>query len=374
MANTDNRIRNVSEEKSAYKSINLAIKDSNPGDYIHIFPGIYNENIVIEKSITIIGIGLANKIVINNTSTSPNILSGDNIKLENILFEKNTPPDQVKTACIELRNGTSYIKNCIFIGNATTALWGIKETQLVMDNCKIYEEFDTGLFLENFSSIKNTSIHSTKFAGIEITDSGNAIINNNRLNKIQESGILIQKSAQGIITKNEITGSYFAGIEIRNSGTAKIIGNKISQGKQAGINIHTGGIATIEENTIQNNRSSGLVVKDKNSQATIRNNQISKNDEAGIICDLNSYGLLEQNTISLNKFSGIQITNTAYCHISNNLISGNGGGILLNNAGNCLVTENDLRGNAGGPWFIDLKSDELLVKRNNIENTQIEKN
>ena len=290
MANTDNRIRNVSEEKSAYKSINLAIKDSNPGDYIHIFPGIYNENIVIEKSITIIGIGLANKIVINNTSTSPNILSGDNIKLENILFEKNTPPDQVKTACIELRNGTSYIKNCIFIGNATTALWGIKETQLVMDNCKIYEEFDTGLFLENFSSIKNTSIHSTKFAGIEITDSG------------------------------------------------------------------------------------GLVVKDKNSQATIRNNQISKNDEAGIICDLNSYGLLEQNTISLNKFSGIQITNTAYCHISNNLISGNGGGILLNNAGNCLVTENDLRGNAGGPWFIDLKSDELLVKRNNIENTQIEKN
>ena len=38
------------------------------------------------------------------------------------------------------------------------------------------------------------------------------------------------------------------------------------------------------------------------------------------------------------------------------------------------LTENDLRGNAGGPWFIDLKSDELLVKRNNIENTQIEKN
>lgn len=58
-------------------SINAAIAAANPGDTIMIAPGTYNENVVVNKSVSLVGAGAPGSVVIQGTFETDNGIVGD---------------------------------------------------------------------------------------------------------------------------------------------------------------------------------------------------------------------------------------------------------------------------------------------------------
>jgi parallel beta-helix repeat protein len=158
---------------SEYLTIQSAINDTVAGDVVKILPGLYEESVVLDKSIKLTGSGP------NFTTISPPSVgdsrNGITISAPNIVIENIT------------------------ITNAAFGIYMIGSTaSYVIQRCVISGCEDTGIHFEKTSSyllLQNNTIFSNAGHGIYILSSGDPRIRSNIIVKNKIFGITFNNSA-----------------------------------------------------------------------------------------------------------------------------------------------------------------------------------
>jgi parallel beta-helix repeat protein len=162
-----------------YENIHSAIEAANESDIIYIHSGTYNENIEIDKSITLIGSSKINTIISGNTNKHVMKIIANFVNISNITIQDTT--------------GSGY--DCIMIDKA------------------------------DYCNIQNNIIQNSNDAGISLFDSNKNSINDNTIKNNNEYGVTISYSDNNIILNNEIyynengidIGSYSNNNEVYNN-------------------------------------------------------------------------------------------------------------------------------------------------------------
>lgn len=214
-----------------YTSIKEALNNSNPGDTIEIYSGIYYEyNITITFPINILGI--SQEVGEGNDTGKPVIkqplLLNETYFLMHILYHNVT------------------VRNCNFQGYDTSDRSGI------------------GIYLKgsNYCRILNNDFKDVSI-GIEIWNSHFFVIENNSIKNMKYDGIWLEPSSNNnIIRNNTISGVMKNGISINIYGNEEfyncsIIQNNISHCFQNGIVAKGQGII-INENVISDCQNAGV--------------------------------------------------------------------------------------------------------------------
>ncbi len=233
-----------------FKTIQEAIDSINTrsGDTIHVFEGIYYENIIINKKVIL--------------EVSP----GQNVYLY--------PKMQDKSAITIISLGSGSVVSGFNIVGFDEA-YGISLSSVY--NCIIKNNnisgFDTNIYLSvsGNNTIQNNTI-SDGVEGISLTASNNNKLNANRLIS-NENGINLQNSNYNIINNNDLIYNYYA-IFIRLSDNIDILNNKLTN-NWVGVYL----FKTDSNNIISNNfteNGAGLSMYD--SIATLTNYNIFKNN------------------------------------------------------------------------------------------------
>lgn len=173
-----------------YEKIQDAIDDANFFDKIIVYPGIYNENMTINKSICLEGMDA----VVGGISIFANDVNISGFLINNSYF------------AVEIKGNRNSIKNCSIFSNS----YGIKidgRNNIVEDN-KIFKNIFYGIYLYFFSennTIRNNEI-SRNGCGIYVwKGNGNTFIGN--IIRDNEEGITVQGGEKNFFNMNNISGN-----------------------------------------------------------------------------------------------------------------------------------------------------------------------
>ncbi len=240
------------------ESIQEAIERAKEGDIIIIDEGVYRENLIVDKSISLIGKG---NVTIDGCGKTSLIIDADGVKVSNIKLT-NSSSEIVRI------NGRSVISHCEIYGgkygviasNATVKNVTIHECGggiYAIQNCIIEKStiYKCGLGIElhgNENLIEGCTIH-TCGVGVYIEGSSDNLILNNSIyrNNNNEGCIFLLNSKHNIIEGNNIGYGAF-GIRMVGSNESIIVSNKIFRSRY-GIKMER-----CNKNEIEGNRLHGL--------------------------------------------------------------------------------------------------------------------
>ncbi|MGD0953913.1 MAG: right-handed parallel beta-helix repeat-containing protein [Methanotrichaceae archaeon] len=186
-----------------YTKINDAINDANPGDRILIYPGIYQEGLILSQPLEITGEGALGSIVVQAAGQSVLLFKTNRGHIANLVLEQKGGGNWF---CIDIAQGSLELEGC--------------------------------------------DVTSQGSSCVAIHDNARPLLKHNRIHHSKQSGILVFDNGKGILEDNEIFENNFAGIEIRNFGNPILRHNIIRNGKQNGILVYDNGRGTFEDNDI----------------------------------------------------------------------------------------------------------------------------
>jgi parallel beta-helix repeat protein len=186
-------------------SIQQAIDISSTSDVILIKNGTYKENLVIDKTITLIG---ENKtLTIIDGRNSGNVIK---INAEYVIIEQLTIQNSGKifpNSGINLTGSNSNIKNNV-IKNNYYGMTLYETHNNIIQNNEIKNDYNCGIYIckSSFNYLQNNTITNHTYNGFGIYDSSNHnIIKNNLLTYNGYCGINLRKSTNNTIIENTIT-------------------------------------------------------------------------------------------------------------------------------------------------------------------------
>ncbi|UCG70318.1 MAG: right-handed parallel beta-helix repeat-containing protein, partial [Thermoplasmata archaeon] len=320
-------IREVGQGKT-YSTIQEGVDAAQPGDTVFVYSGVYNETIIIDKTINLTGED-KNLVTLDGQGGYAFQIDADFINISGMTIINST-----RGVSSSFRSNI-MINDSIFVNNSM----GIY--LLYSNNCYVF----------------NNEIVNSSQRGIECIGAGNITINWNHLNNSYMGIRFALDCYQNIISNNRIQNSTLYGIYIaQNIYNFSVDNNTCSNGETgivmdgdtfdscvinntcinmsyAGIQMGSGGNNTVKSNVVfENSRNLYLV---SNNNNTIINNTI-KNGTWGVFLWKSNYNFFLNNEVFNHTDEGFRLTNSSRNILLNNTI--------YNNSRN-IQTRSDSKGN-----------------------------
>jgi len=322
-----------------------AIDNTSDGDTIYVYGGTYYENVVIDKSVDLVGEHRETTIIDGRNDTNVIVILTNNVTMSGFTVQNSSTgfwtcwaikAQRDKTSISSLKN--IHISNCDILNNNGGILF-TNTSDSIINDCTIKNNNHYSVKIKSFSD--NVTIY-------------NCTIKNNG-----------KEVGGGWITAGSICidGEYFlcSHITISQCNISDIIG--------PGIDISQANYVDIYHTTIYANTWDGILIIAPAANISIYNNSIYKNSKSGIsilsqfVSHLCSNITIQNNRISTNGNgrtfnAGIYLQDCIDCiTIHNNTISLNNhsGVYLLRSSGN-FITENTFTDNVVRAAFFEQKS------------------
>lgn len=274
-----------------YTKIQEAIDAASNGDTIYIFGGLYQEKILINKQLKIVGSIDEIETIIDYKYDYRYVIE---ITADEVTLEYVTVSDSDYTT-------TSPIGALIFL----------KSDNNRINNNKIKNSTSYGIYVHPNSAdnlISSNEINNTKI-GVYISSSINNDVVKNEISNCSEYGILTEYSTgTNRLYGNNIT-SGDAGIYVQNSNNINITNNTIEKSEFYSIYLANSINSIINMNKIKDSISDGIYLK--SSDCIVRNNTIENNVRGILVYGNNNF--IINNTLKKQSASGI------YAQIGTNL-------------------------------------------------------
>ena len=304
-----------------FATIKEAITWVEPGTRILVQPGLYEEGLVIDKPLEIIGNGEPGEIVIQ--------VAGMNV------MQFQTTMGRVVNMTLRQMGGGKWF--CV----------DIAQGRLELEDCHIT---------------------SQSLACVAIHGGADPRLRRNRIHDSKDVGVYVYENAQGTLEDNDIFGNAFSGLEIKEGADPKVRHNRIHDGKGGGVYVYEGGKGTLEDNDIFGNELSEVAIKSSGHPILLRNRIHHSKQGSGVYVSEGGLGMLRGNNIFNNAYSGVSSRRNSNPTVRKNRINNNGHyGVNVSNNGGGTFEDNKLIENGKGAWLIDEDSKANVIRTNNKE-------
>jgi parallel beta-helix repeat protein len=216
-----------------YPTIQEAVNAASESDTIFVKNGTYHENVVVNKTVSLIGEGKDNTILNGTTSEPIMIVEANHVKIRGFTFD-------------------GWAFRDIFI-NATTGVT-VAENKIVFNG-----------------------------EGIDVENSVNTTVEDNIINGfgLDNIGIMLAYSTACSIVDNIITNAVYYGIRLWFA-SSNLIHQNLIRDNDYGIFFHEANLNTISENTISEIGGPGIYFESSSSNEILHNNFVNTYDQAMI--------------------------------------------------------------------------------------------
>ena len=310
-----------------YSTIQSAVDAASTNDVIHVKSGTYNENLAIDKQITLIGENRGNTIITTNTEQPTITITATNVTVTGFTI-KGTNTGIYITA-----------ENCTLTNN-------------IIEGCGkgIHAQKDTNQFF-HYINIKNNTITNNTEDGILFDGEGTPFMFNVTGNTLTSNnfGIRTVDSYRCLIQNNTIYGNT---IGIDAAGTRlDIMNNTLNENTETAIKVHnppteSSDLVKIFYNNIQNSKQ-GVAILQSGRKYIMQNNINNCTTALSFTQSSFNQNSVDRNNITDNT-TGISIiqSNTDIYRISeNNFIDNNQHFVIIDANSTIIDWDNQEKGN-----------------------------
>jgi len=346
-----------------FTTIQAAVSAADPGDTIIVRDGVYNENVGVNKHLTIKSQnGSASTIVKGAPGSRVFVITADHVNISGFTVKSSTISGM--KSGIDINANYCNISNNIVLNSYQ---WGIyvgysKNNNTIMNN-KVSNWLGIGIFLYLHSEnnvITNNHVLNTD-EGLYLWDSNNNKITNNYILNTDKGIYLRGGSSNNKITDNTVSDSgYGILLGYSNSNNNVITNNNVSN------NVHGILLSFSSGNTLKNNTMSGNKYNFGVFNYFIQNIDTSNKvdgkpiyylvneKDKQIPSDAGYVGIVNSNNITIkdltlkNNRQGVLLAYTSNSTIENVNASNNDIGIYLCGSSSNLITNNNISNNRYG--------------------------
>lgn len=269
---------------SDFRSVQQAIDAAALGDTIVLKPGVYRETLVLNKSLTLIGDGSRDDIVIESSYGNCLCSTAKDASLKGFSFRSNSETAVVVT------DGEILIEDCNMQANRHCLFVEGNTATVRIQGCRIHDSVKgcgIRIVQHGTATIERCEVYQNAQSGIQVSEQGHARILRSRLFENQLSGVTVETGGEGDVT---IEHCHIYG-SCNSSGVLVVAMSKV----------------TIEDSRIYRNKRANLLIAESSS-ATIQRCQIREShDGEGVRVASESIATVLDCEISLNKLAGISV-------------------------------------------------------------------
>ncbi|WP_455393240.1 NosD domain-containing protein [[Eubacterium] cellulosolvens] len=194
------------------------IADANPGDIVYVYSGVYNETVVVNKTINLTGESNTGTIIDAEGGSLPLWIDSTNVNVTNLSIFNSSG------YCLNVTGSNVYMSNCRIFNNSGYGIMVRNSPEFNIIDCTIFNTSNTGLNIINSvnSAITNVSIMTTGISGrgMYVGNSNNSIIQDCRFNTTGSNAFGIHQYGNFVkIINTTINSSLTTDIYIVNMGT-----------------------------------------------------------------------------------------------------------------------------------------------------------
>ncbi|WP_048080198.1 right-handed parallel beta-helix repeat-containing protein [Methanobacterium arcticum] len=380
-----NTVVDINTNKT-YSSIQSAINAASPYDTIQVGSGIYTENIVINKTVTLVSVSGGNAIIQPLNQLNPILtLNCNNITVQgfNIMGATNSSGVYL--------NG---VLNCNVVGNSLNGnyygvyIYGSSSNNIISGNTITNSTYSGINLNSNNNTIQNNSL-TGNLRGMLLVGSNYNTIQNNTINT-GFYGIGLNNADSNIFQNNIMTNSTSYGLNIQNGSNNNIIqNNMITSNGGSGIYAMSNLNNIVQNNMITSNGGSGIYIDtDCSNNITILYNGGSTNtggtnfgnwgaimepysndsvDEATLLELISNQlvnNIIQNNIVTNNSMFGIYFNSTSNNLVQKNNVTNNSGSGIYFGSGDNAIQNNIVTSNGGSGIYLDNFSSYNLVQNN----------
>jgi nitrous oxidase accessory protein NosD len=296
-----------------YQNIQDAIEEAGQGDNIFVFSGVYQENIIIEKSLDLNGENTSQTIIDGMNSSTIIDIKSDNVVIQNFTI-KNSNGNQGSSG-ITIKAKNTKIQTC-YIYRTKTAVLIENASDFIIDQCRIYINGEGILTINSTNgTIKQSYITQNGF-GININNSTNILTTYSYIHT-NGIGAFIKKSNKLYFNKCAISENCDnqGAIFIYASSKINITDSNFIQ-NGVGLKIETSKDISIHQTSLQRNTHFTIMARKNCSNLSISSCDISNNYRYGLHLK-DSIVIVRNSNFYHNRLYGIHLTNTT-CYAQQN--------------------------------------------------------
>ena len=291
-----------------YSSIQEAINDSNDGDTVYVYNGIYNETIVITKSIYLIAENKETTIIDGQQKDNTILIDAEKVTVDNFTITGGWGEGVMNSfiAGISVTRSNNIIKNNIFYNNRL-GLLGLRVTNLTIYNNTFTN--DGLLFYSYIVGKEERHPLKKEYFYHDIRDNlvnGKPIYYYKDQNNVivpSDIGQLIAFNCKNLTIKNVNISKCENGIIMAYCSNCTIENCSISQ--TYGIWVFNSDNNIFKFNNISNNERHGIGLDFFCNNNIIKSNNITGNNYSGVIIEYYSRNnLIEKNNFINNGYNG----------------------------------------------------------------------
>jgi nitrous oxidase accessory protein len=239
-----------------YATIQEAINAATTGDTILVGNGTYYENVILNKTVTLVGEDTASTIIDGNYTGNAVKITANNVQLTGFTIESSGVYSGIY---IEATKGANIINNIIrnnfeglVIENCSNVLISENKIQLNVGSPAIFINYSSSVTFSKNDVANNVG------EGVVIFHCSNSTVSENQINangfgsNLAGLGAVVSRSRGITVSKNNLTGNAGAGLGLSGSHENNIFKNNVRSNRY-GISLSTSTSNNIYENNIQTN-------------------------------------------------------------------------------------------------------------------------
>ena len=385
-----------------YTTIQSAINGAIPGDTIYVFNGTYVENIVIDRTLSLIGENRNTTTIDGNGTGDVVYVNADWVNISRLTMTNSGSNWSDRGIKLDYVQNTT-ISNSNISSNARYGVYLHFSTNITVANNTVWNStYGISLTRSNNNAITGNLI-SDNHRGVTCWSSDGNIITDNNISRNWD-GIYLHDSRSTIVMNNVMIedGIFVFGhllehwnnhtIDTSNTVNGKpvyywknTIGGKIPAGAGQVILANCSGV-TVENQNVSNG-SVGIELG-FSSGNILANNTISNNHDGvylryswnitivnntGFSTDMDAFSLWysNNNTIVANaasdNWNGIHLEYCANNTLADNTVANNNVGIFLSSSRDNTIANNSFSGNGAG-LYLSSSSDNMITGNNASDN------
>ena len=352
-----------------YASISEALRNVAPSSRLLIREGLYNESIVLDKNVEIVGDGAAENIVVQSQNQSCVSMRTEKATVRGLTLQGRGKSYGKAFFAVDVPFGELTLENCDISSDSLScvAIHGASANPF-LNNCSIHDGADSGIYIFDNAraQIENCDVYRNANVNLAITQGANPSVKSCRIYAGENGGVVVWgNGATATIENCEIANHRLANIGISQSANPMFRRCTIYGGQDSGIFVQQKGYGTFEECDVYGNRKAEIAVTD-NSNTTLRRCTVHNGRESGIYVGNLARSLVESCNIYDNADAGIYVYGKSAVTVRRCNIHRNGKvAIRVKENSRANVEDSDLRGNRIAAW--ETEHGVVVERKNNRE-------
>jgi len=352
-----------------FATISEALRAVAPDSRLLIREGIYNESILLDKPIEIIGDGAVENIIVEGANSSCVSMQTDRATIRGLTLNGIGKQNGKSFFAVDIPQGELILENCDISSDSLScvAIHGVNANPMIR-NCRIHDGADSGFYIFDNArgQIEECDVYHNKNVGVAITSGANPAIKKCRIFEGDNGGVVVwQNGAAGVIEDCEILAHRLANVGISEYANPIFRRCKIFGGRDSGVFVHQNGYGTFEDCDIHSNEKAEVAVS-QNKNSVFRGCKIHDGANSGVLLQNQGRALIENCDVYDNTDAGVAVYGASIAAVRNCNINRNRTVAVRVKESSAASVENcDLRGNRVATW--ETEGDVVVERKNNRE-------